>query len=61
MAGRFRAIALNVNDITTLVYHPKIRDVKKDAEKDKEELKIDYPNLKTFQVISPVDPLWKDD
>lgn len=61
MAKRFRAIALNVNDAASVVYHPKIRDVKSDAYKDETELKTQYPHLRTTTVIAPGDPLWKDD
>jgi len=62
MANRFRAIALNSNDIErTLVYHPKIRTDKASADKDLLELKATYPDRKTFTVIRPGEPLWKDD
>ncbi|GAB3097795.1 hypothetical protein [Lysobacter terrae] len=62
MANKFRAIALNTLDVDrTLVYHPKIRTDKPTAEKDLLELKTKYPDRKTFMVIQPGDPLWKDD
>lgn len=62
MANKFRAIALNTLDVDrTLVYYPKIRTDKPAAEKDLLELKASYPDRKTFKVIQPGDPLWKDD
>lgn len=61
MAHRFRAIALNTNWASSVVYHPKIRTVKTEATEDLKDLAKQYPDLPTRVVIGPTDPLWKDD
>jgi hypothetical protein len=61
VANRFRAIAFNTMNIASVVYHPKIRTVKAEADEDALELKKQYPNLKSTAVIRPGEPLWKDD
>jgi hypothetical protein len=61
VANKFRAIAFNVMNAASVVYHPKIRTVKAEADKDVLELKQQHPDLKSTAVIQPGDPLWKDD
>jgi hypothetical protein len=61
MPNRFRAIALKVNNLASVVYHPKIRTVKAEADKDCLELEEQYPHLPTRVVIRPGEPLWRED
>lgn len=61
MPNQFRAIAFNVRNVASVVYHPKVRTVKADAVKDEREMKEKHPHLKSTAIVSPGDPLWKAD
>lgn len=58
--SKFRAIALNQNNTSSALYGP-VRTVKSDAEQDRVKLHAQHPELPTTSVITPGDPLWKDD